>query len=41
MPFFTDGVNYSLSLEELLAIKPKAKRKYTREKKVGVENESA
>ena len=41
MPFFTDGVNYSLSLEELIAIKPKAKRKYTREKKVEVENESA
>ena len=41
MPFFTDGVNYSLSLEELVTIKPKAKRKYTREKKVEAENESA
>lgn len=41
MPFFTDGVNYSLSLEELVTIKPKAKRKYTREKKAEVENESA
>lgn len=41
MPFFTDGVNYSLSLEELIAIKPKAKRKYTREKKVEVKDESA
>lgn len=41
MPFFTDGTNYALSLEELIAIKPKAKRKYTRKKKVEVENESA
>ena len=45
MPFFTDGTNYSLSLEELIAIKPKkkttTKRKYTRKKKVEVKNESA
>lgn len=45
MPFFTDGTNYAETLEELIAIKPKknaaTKKKYTREKKVEVENESA
>lgn len=41
MPFFTDGMNYATSLEELIAIKPKAKRKYNRKKKVEVKHESA
>lgn len=45
MPFFTDGSNYAETLEELIAINPKkkttTKRKYTREKKVEVKDESA
>lgn len=42
MPFFTDGENFAATLEELIATKPKTvKRKYTRKKKVEVEDESA
>jgi len=40
MPFFTDGVKFSTSLEELIKRKPAKKTKKSVKKKVEVSNES-